>query len=342
MKANQLLQQLSKSLPLTSGNRILPITGCIKFNGTDTFSATDMRNYIDIQIPDTGLNTPFCVDASKFTNILKGFGDNELKFKVTEQDITIKADTSKYKLPIESASDFPIIKGEFTNEKILKGNELNQVISSTAFAVSRDELRPEMTGIYFDNNNVVSTDGHRLVKAYYEHGLNFILPISSFLLINQNITDSVNISDNDSHVRIVLDNVTIHSRKIEERYPPYESVIPTSHNKTFTFNVSELETVVKRLLLTASTTTSAIVFDFNGTDNKAYSSDTDYNVEGIEQLQGVYNGDPLKIGFNGKYMAECLRSINDIEVTLELTESGKACVLRCDGKIILLMPVRVD
>lgn len=341
MKANTLLQQLSKLLPLTSGNRVIPITSSIKFDGVDTFSATDMRNYMDVVITDTEIDTSFCVDASKLTNILKGFGNNEVNIRVKDSTLLIQSDKSKYKLPIDSVDDFPNIKGEFTNTITIDGAELQQAINDTSFATSRDELRPAMNGLYFNSNCVVATDAYKLVRSDYNHGLDFIMPISAASLINQNITESVNISDNDTHIRIELDNVTIHSRKIEEKYPNYEAVVPTAFSKSYKFNVSEMEQVVKRLLLTANNTTSAIIFDFNNSECKAYSSDVDFGVDGIEVLSGDYDGDDLRIGFNGKYLAECLRSINDDTVALRMNNEDNAGVIECNGKIVLLMPVRV-
>lgn len=343
MKANTLLQQISKLLPLTTGGRIIPIIACIKFDGDNTFSATDMRNYMDVSINDTGINTPFCVDASKFTNILKGFRDKELKFKVTDKDITIKSDKSKYKLPIEPVDDFPTIKGDFNNATELDGTDLYQAINDTSFAVSRDELRPAMCGICFTNNKVVSTDAHRLVESNYLHGLNFILPVSCATLISNNISDKAIISDNSTHIKIDLGNIIIHTRKIEEKFPDYKMVVPTSFNHSYIFNTEDMEQVVKRLLLTANSNTSAIVFELSSDSGCiAYSSDVDFGIDGHEQLEGDYIGDGIKIGFNGKFILDALRSINQDQLVLKLNTPNKAGVIECNNKIVLLMPVVVN
>ena len=191
MKANTLLTQLQKVLPLAQGNKVIPITSCIKFDGDKTFTATDTLNEISVTLEDSGLSTPFCVDAVKFTNILRGYGDKEVSFKITDTTLTIKSEKSTYKLPILSADDFPIITQEFNESRVLDGKELSKAIKSTSFAVSTDDLRPAMTGLFFDKNNVVATDANKLVSYQYEHGFNFIVPSSSVRLLESNISDTI-------------------------------------------------------------------------------------------------------------------------------------------------------
>lgn len=341
MKANTLLTQLQKVLPLAQGNKVVPITSCIKFDGDKTFTATDTLNEISVTLENSGLTTPFCIDAVKFTNILRGYVDKEVSFKITDTTLTIQSERSKYKLPILSSDDFPTITSVFNEPRVLDGKELAKAIKATSFAVSNDELRPAMTGLFFDNNNVVSTDANKLVSYQYAHGFNFIVPSSSVRLLESNISDTVSVQESDSYIRFISGNVTLTSRKIEEKYPPYSAVIPTDNQNRLTINTRSFEEVVKRLLLTADNNTNAVVLEL-GDECKAYSSDVDYNVEGNEELSCQYDGEPLKIGFNGKFLSECLRSISDENVVFELSQPNRAGLFKCENKVVLLMPVIVN
>ena len=340
MKSNTLLTQLQKVLPLAQGNKVIPITSCIKFDGDKTFTATDTLNEISITLENSGLSTPFCVDAVKFTNILRGYGDKEVSFKLTDTTIEIKSDKSKYKLPIEASKDFPEINAEFKESKDIDSLELQNAIKATSFATSTDDLRPAMNGIYFNDKEVASTDAHKLVRYDFNHGFNFILPVTSFNLISANLSGECKISETESHVKFEMGNATLISRKIDERFPDYNAVIPVGNQNKLTINPRKLEDVVKRLLLTADANTSAIVLDLSS-ECKAYSSDVNQSTEGLEQLECQYNGDDLKIGFNGKFLLDCLRSITDSEVVLELSQPNRAGLFNCKNKIVLLMPVMV-
>lgn len=341
MKANTLLTQLQKVLPLAQGNKVIPITSCIKFDGDKTFTATDTLNEISVTLENSGLSTPFCVDAVKFTNILRGYVDKEVSFKITDTTLTIQSEKSKYKLPILSADDFPSIKIDFKESRVLDGKELSKAIKSTSFAVSTDDLRPDMTGLFFDNNNVVATDANKLVSYQYNHGFNFIVPSSSVRLLESNIIDTVSVQESDSYIRFVSGNVTLTSRKIEEKFPAYESVIPKDNQNKLTINTRSFEEVVKRLLLTADNNTNAVVLEL-GNYCKAYSSDIDYSVEGNEELSCQYDGEPLKIAFNGKFLSECLRSISDEVITVELKSFNRMALFNCIGKKVVLAPVVVN
>lgn len=341
MKANTILQQLQRILPLAQGNKIIPILSTIKFDGNDTFTTSDTRDQMSVTIKESGLDKPFCVDAVKFTNIIRGYGDKEVSFKLTDTTIEIKADKSKYKLPILPADDFIEVNSVFSDKSTVDGVELNNAIKATSFATSIDDLRPAMSGLFFDTDTVASTDAQKMVAYSFNHGFNFILPVSAFNILSSNLSDFCDVSESNSHIKFETNNVTLISRKIEEKFPPYKAVIPQSNSNRLTIETRKFEDVVKRLLMTADANTSAIVLDLS-TECKAYSNDKDFGVDGIEELTCKYDGEGLKIAFNGKFLLECLRSISDKEVVFELDKPNRMGLFNCVGKKVVIAPVVVN
>lgn len=341
MKASTLVNQLNKGLSLTQGNKVIPITSCFKFDGVDTFSATDENTYINIKVGDIGVNNSFCVNGNDFVNILKALGDSEIQLTTADNTITIKSGRSKYKLPIEKADTFLSIKGEFSEPLSVDANELKHIIKATSYAVHNDNLRPAMCGIYFNGNQVVATNISVMPVIDSSLNLNFIMPISLAKMINQNIIGNCDISFSNSHIKVVGEGNEVYSRMIEEKFPDYKAVIPKSATKSLSIESKELASVVSRLLLTSNRNTGIVVLDL-GSELKAYSSDVDFNKEGFEELDGKYTGEPLKIGFNGRFLIDSLRSVDDEIVTIEFTEDVRPGVIVCSDRKILVMPMRIQ
>lgn len=346
MNTNNLISVLSRIAPLAQGNKIVPMTENLKLSFSDnklTASATDLQTFVTVTDYCEQLSgTEFCVNASQFMNILKGFADKEIELLHDDNTLTVKSGRSKYKIPTEPTTDFPKQPETATESIAIDSDVIKSAINNIIFAVSRDELRVSMTGVFFDENNVVATDAHKLVKySLLENIGKFIIPEKSAKFITTAIYGNVDVSFNGTQLNIKGDDFNISTRTIDERYPDYNAVIPTSFNSTLKVDKSELIEIVQRLLLTANKQSNVIRFDL-GSECFASSSDTDYNTEGKEQFDANFEGDDLTIGFNGNFLLSALKTINEDVITLKLIAQNRAGVIECKDKIILIMPVNIN
>lgn len=340
MQANTLLKQLQRLLPLAQGNKVIPATSCFKYDGNVKWYATDMRNTAILTHP-TEL-PELCVDAAQFISILKGFGDRDVALEHNDNTLTIKSGRSKYSIPTLAAQEFPIppiVEGE--NMAVLT-ERLNAAIQATAFAVSTDDLRPAMGGIYFNMGEVASTDAHKMVVYKDGIGFNFILPVSTARLLSSQDGEKCYVSQSAKHIQFTYDDMTIIGTKIDDRYPDYKAVIPANYESTFKFEVSDMLGVLQRLVSVSNRQTSAVVLELSAEGCKMYANDMDLSLEGHEGIDGTYTGSDMKIGFNAKYFIQCLQSVSDETVTLELIAPNRAGLIQCADRTILLMPLMIN
>lgn len=335
------LQQLAG----LAGNGIIPILDNLHYDGKGTFTASNQANTMSISGLDIGVKKELCVGAKDFVNILKALGDaKEVEIAADESTLTITSGRSKYKLPLDKAEDFPTIPtAPSTTTVTIPAAQLKGLINATLFAVSKDELRPAMCGIRFEKGNVVATDSHRMAICETDIDLEFILPASSARAILSAFPDDgdLTLSQSNKFVTIAHGDTTLIATKIDERYPDWSAVVPVSNPFKLTVNPATLSDALNRLLLTANNSAPVIVFDL-GQECSISAQDVDFNKAGFEFLEGTYEGDPLRIGFNGRLMFESLRSLRDESVEIQLLSPQRAALAVAEGKKLLFMPMVVS
>lgn len=347
MNTNKLLTELSRIAPLATQSKLLPILSNVKLDFSAsgiTASTTDLQSYVSVNIDvETSLSTTICVDCIQFINILKGFGDADTELDVKNNQLIIKSGKSKYKLPIVHSEDFPK-PPTITTEEIqeVDSDVIKNAINSTLFATSKDDLRPAMCGIFFDKDKVVSTDAHKLVRVDLEQPLNInaILPGNACRFLALTISDNITIATSKTNLFATWGNCTFSTRLVDERYPDYNAVIPNTHNSRIIIETKHFIDILSRLALTSNKQTSQIKLSL-GTECTATSCDVDLSLEGVETLNCQYEGEPLEIGFNGKFLLESLRTIQDTVIKINLISPNKAVVIECYNKIVLVMPVMI-
>lgn len=332
------LQQLAG----LAGNSVLPILNCLHYDGKGTFTASDMRNTLSISGLDIGIDKPFCVDAKDFVNIMKGLSGKGVTITEDDKGLLFKSGRSKYRLPIQSEKDFPMVKiGELSEINKVESLVLKDLIQSTIFATDKNELHPARMGIKFDNGYAVATDSHKLVACETELNLDFILPVTSARTILTAFEEcDISVSEDEKFTIFESDNTRLVSTKITERYPDWQAVIPKINPYTLTIETAHLIGAISRLLLVSNDLTNTVVFNL-GNECSIKAHDSDFNTSGVEELECEYNGEPLVIGFNGRNVLESLKSLSDEKIEIGLTAPNRAGLVQSHGKKILIMPIMV-
>ena len=360
------LQQISGVL---NSSNPLPILNNFLFvveKGTLTVSASDLESTMttSIQLTEGKQGGKIAVPAKILLDTLKTFPEQPLTFLVDEKTLGIEivSDFGKYKLTGFDAEEFPrvpVMEGSKTLK--LSASILLNAINKTLFATGNDELRPVMSGVFFqlskDNITFVATDAHKLVryrrtdaKASGEGAL--IVPKKPLNLLKNIVGDSdeiVNINYNENNILFQFANHSLICRLIEGRYPNYEAVIPVDNPNKLTISRSALLSSVRRVSIFSNKTTHQVRLKVAGSELHISAEDLDFANEANERLTCQYEGEDLEIGFNARFLADMLSNLEFENVTIEMSAPNRAGILvpanseNADEDILMLvMPVMLN
>jgi len=247
VNSNELNRGLSTVIGAVPAKATLPILETILFEaegGELKLTATDLEismvGVVPAMIEEEG---SVAIPAKRLLDILKQLPNIPIFFEVDDShQVTFTTDKGKYKLMGEEPQDYPGIPDMLKGDTLETEAELlKSAIQHTMFAVSSDDLRPAMMGVFFKigpgGSTFVATDGHRLVKFENENltsekELSFIVPDKALQLMSKSLGDGAcSISVSDKHIQISSDHVTMITRLINEQYPNYDSVIPVIMTK---------------------------------------------------------------------------------------------------------------
>jgi DNA polymerase-3 subunit beta len=367
VSSSQLLKQLQILGGVINSNNTLPILDNFLFelsNNELRISASDlettMSTSLEVEADESGA---IAVPARLLLDILKTFAEQPLTFKVEDNHtIEISSDSGKYALAYADGEEFPkAVELDSPSSAILQGNILATGISKTIFASGNDDLRPVMSGVFFQLNPesliFVATDAHKLVK--YERkdvkaneAAEFIMPKKPLTLLKNilsGIDDEVKIEYNDTNARFTFGNSVLICRLIDGKYPNYEAVIPRENPNKLTLDRSSFYNSVRRVSIFSSKTTHQIRLKMAGTELKISAEDLDFSNKADERLQCSYEGDDMQIGFNSRFLMEMLNHLGSNEILLEMSLPNRAGILTpVDGLeegeeiTMLVMPVMLS
>lgn len=360
---------LHKSLLTISGviasNPILPILENFLFYIEETtlhVTATDLQTTMTVQVPiDSPDMGAIAIPAKLLLDTLKSFPEQPITV-VIEPDhrVTILTDNGRFKLTGEDAMDFPKVPTVANVQEVaISSDALLSAISYTAFAVSKDELRPALNGVHVSFSGEVATfaatDGHRLVR--YRRGdikgladTSLILPHKALTLLKTALPEGVEVA-----VRLSYANASftfganqLICRLIDERFPDFESAIPTDNTNVLTIGRTDLINSLKRVMIYANKKTNHIRLSLLGNSLTIAAEVMDYAKEADEKLFCEYDGSPLDIGFNAKLLIENLNSLHSKIVSIALSTPNRGGILTpsevedSEEVLMLIMPVLLN
>ncbi|MBF0268546.1 MAG: DNA polymerase III subunit beta [Alphaproteobacteria bacterium] len=278
-----------------------------------------------------------------------------------EGQITLKSGRSKFTLATLPVADFPVMSGgELPHEFQLAAEELRSLIDRTRFAISTEETRYYLNGIYLHAAKsdgipvlrAVATDGHRLARVEVPlpegaEGIpGIIVPRKTVGELRKLIDETekpIRIGLSDSKIRFSFDGAVLTSKLIDGTFPDYERVIPSDNDKTIEASCKEFAAAVDRVSAISTEKSRAIkLAAVKGMLTLSASSAE--NGSAVEELEASYDGPAIEIGFNSRYLMDILAQIEGDAVRLDLADAASPTVARevADGSAIyVLMPMRV-
>ena len=366
VSSNALLKQLQVINGVISSNTVLPILEDFLFDidkNRLTILASDletlMKVHLDIEAKEAGR---VCIPAKILVDTLKNLPDQPLTFNVDANfGIEITSDNGKYKIMGENPDSFPkeSTPDETGHFEISSSAFLN-MISKAIIAVSNDDLRPAMTGVFFELDpkglTAVATDAHRLVKirrkdASCPKNDSFVVPKKPLNLLKNTLPDTsetLQVSYNDKQLFVNHPNIQLVCRLIDARFPDYRVVIPEQNPYLMTVNRTEFQSALRRVSVYSNKSTNQVALSITGSELQLTAQDVDFSFEGNERMTCRYDGEDLQIAFNAKFLVDLLGCSSSEEVRLELSSPSRAGIVRPveeepdEELLMLVMPLMLN
>ena len=364
VSSSELNKGLSTVIGAVPNKATLPILETILFQSEENsikLSATDLEisiiQHVQADVEEAG---SVAIPARRLLETLRQLPNITVFFEVDERNnVLFKTDKGTYKLVGDDSDDFPEVPDLFDGVTIESDTDVvQQAINKTLFAVSNDDLRPAMMGVYFqlgpNASQFVSTDGHRLVKYSTQdittsEDHSFIVPDKALALIQKSISDEqTTLQVTQNHVSFKSGDTQLITRLINEQYPNYESVIPRDNDKFLTIGKDQMLSTVKRVSIFSSSTTRQIRLQLESDKLTIRAEDLDMSSEAKETIECDYNNESMEIGFNAKYLSDVLQNIDGDEVSFEFSSPNRAGIVKPthsgenEEMLMLVMPVMLN
>lgn len=363
-----LLKTLSHVQSIVEKRNTIPVLSNVKIEAMEdgiSFKATDMdteiTEIVDAKVTETGATTAPAHMLYDIVRKLSDGSDVEITFPDEKGQLTIASGRSKFALSTIGVEDFPVISGDKlpVNFSMAK-EELKDVIDRTKFAVSTEETRYYLNGIYIHAKNegeakvlrVVATDGHRLacVESPLPQGAEnmsgVIIPRKTIgevrKLLDDTSAENIAISLSENKIRFIMEDVTLTSKLIDGTYPDYERVIPTDNDKVLELGVKDLSQAVDRVSVVAERTRAIKVITAPNHITITTSSPDLGSAQ--EEVEAKYDSDSLEIGYNFRYLLDILNEVKGDSVKISFADGSSPSVIHDTSDtsaIYVLMPMRV-
>lgn len=361
-----LLRGLSHVQSVVERRNTIPILSNVlidaQLGGTIRLMATDLDLQIDETIPaavdQVGATT---VSAHTLFDIVRKLPEgSQVVLTAAEGKLTVVAGRARFQLGTLPRDDFPMIaEGELPTTFELPAETLKQIIDKTRFAISTEETRYYLNGIFFhvtdDANRLLraaATDGHRLARVTVpcpdgaDAMPGVIVPrkcVAELRKLLDEVDGSVGVSLSPSKIRFDLGQAILTSKLIDGTFPDYSRVIPTANDKLLKLDPKSLMQGVDRVSTIATEKTRAVKMALER-DKVVLSVTSPENGVAAEEVPGEYAATGFEIGFNSRYLMDILGQIEGDLVEVHLADAAAPTLIRENDSspaLYVLMPMRV-
>jgi DNA polymerase-3 subunit beta len=358
-----LLKEISIAQEIISSKNAISILSNIYLETEDSvliIKATDIKVNFETRVPveveEKGSTTVF---GEKFLGILNSIPDGELEFEQKDINIVIKPRLKKVKFQLrciasEKYPEFPVVDKERFFE--ISVRDFKDMVQQTIFAVSDDETRYFMNGVFFkkegDRMIMVATDGRRLafVEKPAEKGIEdfdgIIIPPKILGILTRRAGDEglIGISITDKSIFISFGSYSLSSVLIDGQFPNYQRVIPESQDFSFTVNRQETLEALKRVSLLVEQKSRRVYLGLAPGVMSVSSEESDIG-NANEEIPCKYDGEEVSIALNYRYIEEPFKVITDEDISIHFTNPAKAITIKPVPEkdfFHIVMPMQLD
>ncbi|MEI7607704.1 MAG: DNA polymerase III subunit beta [Rhodospirillaceae bacterium] len=335
-------------------------------NNELSLAATDMELEIVETVPalvtHAGATTAPAHTLYEIVRKLPDGAQIELNTDAASSVLTLRSGRSQFKLGCLPPEEFPQLSdGSLPHNFELPAADLRTLIDRTRFAISTEETRYYLNGIYIHATKAaqglavlrgVATDGHRLARielplpegAVEMPGV--IIPRKAVAEIRKLIDEAaarIQISLSATKVRIDFDSISVTSKLIDGTFPDYERVIPVGNDKVMAVKAKPLAAAVDRVATISTEKSRAVKLSLNR-ETLTLSANSPEAGSATEELEVNYGGALLEIGFNSRYLLDILQQVEGDSVQFLMADAAAPTIITdaaCPGALFVLMPMRV-
>jgi len=366
VERSHLLKSLSHVHRVVERRNTIPILSnvLLRADGGLTLKATDLDLEVTETVPaEIGQPGATTVPAHILYDIVRKLPDGaEVALDTGDGSrLEVKAGRSRFSLQVLPEADFPdLTAGDFPTRFTLPASAVKRLIDRTQFAISTEETRYYLNGIYLHVVTVhgkpmlraVATDGHRLAQAQIEapagaeHMTGVIVPrktVGEIQKLVETPDAEVSFEISDTKIRVTLDSVVLTSKLIDGTFPDYVRVIPQGNDKILKVDKGEFASAVDRVSTVSSERGRAVKLSLS--DGRLELSVNNPDSGSASEEIGVdYPADPIEIGFNSKYLLDVASQLESETAEFRFADPGSPTLIQDDASgnaLYVLMPMRV-
>jgi DNA polymerase-3 subunit beta len=369
LERGEFLKALGRIQGIVEKRNTIPILANILLvagEGTLTLTATDMDMVAKETIPaNVEIQGATTVPAHTLFDIIRKLKEGSsvtLEALPATGQVHVESGQAKFDLSYLPAEDFTVLsEGEFTSIFKLAAKDCEKLIDKARFAMSTEETRYYLNGVYLHEASndsgdpvlrAVATDGHRLARIEMPlpsgaSGMpGIIIPrkaVGELKKLTEENTGEIEISLSESKIKFATDNVVLLSKLIDGTFPDYERVIPEGNDKIMEVDTKLLIQAVDRVSTISSEKTKGIKLELDA-GKMHLSANSPESGQAEEDIEVVYASEKMEIGFNSRYMLDMLSQMEGDTVQFILSDSTAPAVTRDPsdvGALFVIMPMRV-
>jgi DNA polymerase-3 subunit beta len=369
IERRELLEALGHVTSVVERRTTIPILSNVLIKATEgglELKATDLEREVIEQAP-ADISTPgaVTVPAHLLHDIVRKLPDGaqvDIRRDAEKERLTLQAGQARFALQTLPAEDFPdLAAGELTHNFEVPAHEMKRLIDKTRFAISTEETRYYLNGIYFHTApqsgggtrlRAVATDGHRLAQVELDcppgsEGMpGVIIPRKTVHELRRLLDaagDTVRVGVSPAKIRFEMDSVILTSKLIDGTFPDYGRVIPVGNDKEMKVSNAEFMSAVDRVSTIASERGRAVKLAI-GPDKLVLSVNNPEGGSATEEIGVEYGSAPLEIGFNARYLLDIASQLEGDHARFMLADPGSPTMVKDvsdESALYVLMPMRV-
>ncbi len=369
VSSSALYSRLTAASKVMGSKNSMPILDCFLLDVKDgliTITASDSEKYFITSVPtiEQQGEARFCIPAKTIIDSIKELAEQPLSLDFNPENLEVKGkhNSGTFKVVAQDPAPYPMPKtvDESANKISIPAETLLNGINRCLFATANDEIRLVMNGIYVDIQPecivFAGTDGRKLVRNRnhkVKSGITagFILPKKVAAILKAVLSkddEDVQITFDSDKASIKSEDMTMHFRLIEGRYPNYNAVIPESNPYSATVDRLSLASALKRVSVFCNRSSGLVKLELSNNTLRLTGKDNEYATSAEEYLMCEYSSNPISIGFSCQFLLEIANILDDDDLTVEVADPSRPGVIRPaqedaeDEVLMLLMPMRAD
>jgi DNA polymerase-3 subunit beta len=357
----QILAPLQSVIGVVERRQTMPVLSNVLLaarNNRISITGTDLEVEL-VAAADAAVQQPgdITVPGRKLLDIFRALPEKTAVTIATDGDrVSIKGGKSRFTLSTLPAAEFPVVEEINAQQTLtLSQGDFRRLIDKTHFSMAQQDVRYYLNGLLLETDGkilrAVATDGHRLALCEAEletkakNNQQVILPRKGVLELQRILggDGNVDLAIGTSHVRAQIGDIRFTSKLIDGRFPEYGRVIPANPTKQVEADREGLRQALQRTAILSNEKYRGVRINLKP-DLVTIQAHNPEQEEAEDQVEVVYKGDEVEIGFNVTYLLDALAAVDSEKVMLGLTDGNSSCLVRASGTTsskYVVMPMRL-